>query len=89
MPSRFEESPGAADVRAFAENVGSGGVESRLLSQSFELSPESPEKATVRATFTLEDPSSTRRLSQQLSVVALGPVWKVESAGPLKPAGSP
>jgi len=88
VPSRFEESPGAADVRAFAENVGAGGVESRLLSQSFELSPESAEKATVRATFTLRDPSGTRRLSQRLSVVALGPIWKVESAGPLQEAGS-
>lgn len=86
VPETYRASEGAETTDAFADNVESSGVESRLIDQEIELTPTSEERAQVEATFVVEDASGKRNFSQEMVVVALGPIWKVASAGPLEEA---
>lgn len=81
IPDPFYESPGAAYVEEFARRVESGGTRSTATLQSFEIREVSGEKAEGVARFTIEDPSGTKRLSQELHVRRLGAIWRVSGAG--------
>jgi hypothetical protein len=81
IPDPFYESPGAAYVEEFARRVESGGTRSTATLQAFEIREVSGEKAEGVASFTIEDPSGTKRLSQELHVRRLGAIWRVSGAG--------
>jgi hypothetical protein len=81
IPYPFYESPGAAYVEEFARRVESGGTRSTATLQAFEITEVSGERAEGVASFTIEDPSGTKRLSQELRVRRLGAIWRVSGAG--------
>ena len=81
IPDPFYESPGAAYVEEFARRVESGGTRSTATLQDFEITEVSGERAEGVARFTIEDPSGTRRLVQELHVRRLGAIWRVSGAG--------
>ncbi len=81
IPYPFYESPGAAYVEEFARRIESGGTRSTATLQAFEIREVSGEKAEGVASFTIEDPSGTKRLSQELHVRRLGAIWRVSGAG--------
>ena len=81
IPDPFYESPGAAYVEEFARRIESGGTRSTATLQAFEITEVSGEKAEGVASFTIEDPSGTKRLSQELHVRRLGAIWRVSGAG--------
>jgi hypothetical protein len=81
IPDPFYESPGAAYVEEFARRVESGGTSSTATLQAFEITEVSGERAEGVARFTIEDPSGTKRLSQELHVRRLGAIWRVSGAG--------
>ncbi len=84
VPSTFEASPGAAYVEDFAARVASRGTNSTVTPRAADVLKISPERAVVRVSFTLRDPSGTHPLAQRLAVVSLGPVWKVAEAEELE-----
>lgn len=81
IPDSFYESPGAAYVEEFARRVESGGTRSTATLRAFEIREVSGERAAGVARFTIEDPSGTKRLSQELHVRRLGAIWRVSAAG--------
>jgi hypothetical protein len=81
IPDPFYESPGAAYVEEFARRIESGGTRSTVTLQAFEITEVSGERAEGVASFTIEDPSGTKRLSQELHVRRLGAIWRVSGAG--------
>lgn len=86
VPADFYASPGAVHVLDFAGAVGAGGTESAATLEEFEILGSGEGEAKGLATFTLTDDSGTRRLGQELTVTALGSVWRVTWAGRLREA---
>jgi hypothetical protein len=84
VPSTFEASPGTEYVDEFAARVSSGGTKSTVTPRGADVLEISSESAEVQVSFDVEDTRGTHALAQRLSVVSLGPVWKVAAARELE-----
>ena len=84
VPSTFEASPGAEYVQKFAARISSGGTKSTVTPRGAGVLEISPESAEVQVSFDVEDTRGTHALAQRLTVVSLGPVWKVAAARELE-----
>ena len=84
VPSTFEASPGAEYVQKFAARISSGGTKSTVTPRDADVLEISPESAEVQVSFDVEDRRGTHALAQRLTVVSLGPVWKVAAARELE-----
>lgn len=84
VPSTFEASTGAGYVEEFAARVSSGGTKSTVTPRGAAVLEISPESAEVQVSFDVEDTRGTHALAQRLTVVSLGPVWKVATARALE-----
>lgn len=84
FPWSFYESEGARYVQEYRQRIRTGGTQSTATLQRFELGEASQKAVKGVAYFTVEDPSGTRRISQELELEPFDPVWRVKAAGQIK-----
>lgn len=81
----YYESPGAKAFSAYGESVReSGGVESSTVLQDFEITKPATDQVTGVAKLLVSDTRGETDLTQKLTLVRWGAVWRVQWADELK-----